>query len=106
MSDAVDQYAEQVRQWAADWADAFDQSWSQEKLEALVGKRVKAEKPATEDEGPRGFKDGVVVGYSIDKLVFTPEDGAETQTVFRYSLVLANGMQTWLLSEMVVEEIE
>jgi hypothetical protein len=96
---------EVVRTWAAEWADRFDQDWSVEKLESFGGKKVKAEKPATEDEGPRGFE-GTVVGYSIDKLVYPLEDdGTETTSVYRYSFILATGAQVAILSEMVVEEV-
>lgn len=97
--------SEAIRTWAAEWADAFDQSWTAEKLEELGGKRIKGEKAATADEGPKGFV-GLVVGYSVDTLNFIPEEGAEAEVVRRFSLILDNGTQVALLSEMTVEEVD
>lgn len=100
----IEEEADLVREWAADWADKFDQSWTVEKLSELVGKRIKAEKEATDEDPPRGFV-GVIVGYSVDTLVFRADDeGGDDEYVYRYSLITAEGAQCGLFSGMEVTE--
>lgn len=94
---------EKLREWASEWADRFDQSWDAARLGDLVGALVSGRVDTA--EGPKGFESVVVVGYSIDTLVFSPEEGAETETVTRASLLTADGKQLSILSGMQVVEI-
>lgn len=91
---------EAVRQWADDWADQFDQDYDEEKMRALVGKKLKMQRPKKEDEedDPRPFQ-GVVVGYSIDTLI------TEQSDVHRYSVISSEGHQIALVPSMTIEEL-
>ena len=82
-------FNEAVRRWMSDWADQFDQSWDDEKLQAFVGQRVDLQRPA--DEGAeREAKTFTfqVVGWSRDRL--QDEDGNH---VSKWSLLTDEGNQ-------------
>ncbi len=80
-------------EWASEWADKFDQSWTPERLSEMVGKTVKAETP----DGTHGFVK-TVVGYSRDVLVI------EGREVYRSSFTTADGAAVALFTDMRVEE--
>lgn len=89
-----------VREWASDWADKFDQDWDETRLHALVGKVVSA-RVETED-GPKGFSDVLVVGHSIDTIVYEIEDGGPEMTAHRFSLLSNDGKQLPIFAGMEI----
>lgn len=96
-----------TREWASDWADKFDQSWTPARLSELVGKTVKGERPVEDGEEQRGFRSAFVVGYSVDTLVFQPDDDDEaTSEVYRYSLIVDGEKQFPLLAGLEITEVE
>jgi hypothetical protein len=100
------QVSESAKIWASDWSDKYDQSWSEEKLRALVGKNVKALGPEVSEEDQaegvkrKGFLNKKIVGYSIDTI---PTDEAD---VHRFSVLTEDGLQVALIPEMEIEELE
>ena len=36
----MSKFSDAIKRWMSDWADQFDQSWDDEKLQAFVGQRV------------------------------------------------------------------
>lgn len=101
MSDATEEIVrpgdnvELVLEWAADWADTFDQSWDEAALAGFVGKTVVA--TDADPEGTRGFTK-TIVGYSRDVLLVGDRE------VFRSSFITAEGTQVALFTDMRVEE--
>ena len=84
-----------VAEWASDWADEFDQTWTPEMLEGWVGKTVRATKETP--EGPKGFTK-TIVGFSQDVLMVSG------RKVYRSSFITADGAQVALFTDMRVEE--
>ena len=99
--------AEGIRSWAADWADKYDQDWSDEKLREHVGKQVDAVKPAVdEEEGPKGFR-ATIAGFSVDTILFSADSETdELESVCRYSFITTEGLQVAILSGMSVTIVE
>lgn len=95
---------EKVREWALDWADKYDQTWDEPRLVALLGKSVSAR--AETDDGPRGFTNAQVVGYSIDKVCFRPDEESDWEHAVRSSILTADGKQLAVLSGMEISEDE
>lgn len=93
---------EKVREWALDWADKFDQQWDESGLNALVGKSVSGR--AETDDGPRGFSNARVVGFSIDKVCFRPDEESAWESASRFSLLTDDGKQLAILSGMEISE--
>lgn len=81
-------YSEAVKGWASDWADAYAQDWPVERMTELLWKHV--ETHAEVNGEPKGVT-GYVIGYSRDVIVFTPEEGAVREEVYRSSLILDIG---------------
>lgn len=93
-----------IRDWASDWADKYDQSWSPERLAEWVGKRVEAN--ADTDDGPKGFE-ATIIGYSADVISYRPDDDSEVRAVvYRYSFLTDEGLQLAIFSGMEVKEVE
>lgn len=96
---------EAVRVWAEEWVEKFDQTFSEERLRALIGKKVKLQRPSPdptehdeEVEAPRPII-GVVVGYSVDTIV------TEESDVHRYSVITSEGAQIALVTSIDIEEL-
>lgn len=92
-----------IQQWAADWADAYDQKMTEDDMNDLVGKTVDAEAEDS-DGNPKGFKGLTVIGYSTDKVFFKSDEDAPTESVHRRSVVTADGKQIAVLSGMTFTE--
>ena len=87
---------EAIEAWASDWADKFDQGWSEESLKEWVGRKVRIFTPEGA-ETPRNLI-CTVVGYSIDTLWI------EDRPVCRYSFITDEGVGIPLFAAIQVEE--
>lgn len=95
------------REWASDWADKYEQSWTPARLSEFVGKNVSGITPQVDGEEQRGFKSAFIVGYSVDTVVFQVDDESdETAEAYRFSLLTSDGKQVALLASMEVSEDE
>lgn len=98
---------EQVRLWASDWADIYDQGMTTEKLSEWVGKTIRTHAVVNEEE--KGFH-GKVIGYSVDTLLLpdTDEDSEHDwhPAVNRYSFIIDQGLQCSIFAGMTIEEVE
>lgn len=99
----VSETSNAVREWASDWADKFDQDWGDDKLAALVGKNVSGRVDTS--EGPKGFENVLVVGHSIDTIIYEIEDGGEEMTAHRFSLLTSEGKQLPIFAGMEIVEV-
>lgn len=95
--------ADATREWASDWADKFDQEWNQARLDPFVGKHVSAS--VTTSDGPKGFENLLIVGYSEDRVFYRAEEGAELQFAKRCSFLTEDGKQLPIFAGMDVVEV-
>jgi hypothetical protein len=89
---------EAIETWCGDWADQFDQGWSNDSLKEWVGKKVTVRTP--EGVEPARGATAVVVGYSCDTIFLND------QPVHRFSFITDLGVQISLYDKMTVEETE
>lgn len=94
MAEEEDDQTSHVQKWASDWADKFDQDWTEENLSAWVGKTVSAITP----DGAHGFK-AHIIGFG--KLTLVVED----RQVHQFSFLTDEGLQVALFTKMQVEEV-
>lgn len=94
---------EAVRLWAEEWVEKFDQTFTEERLRALIGKKVKLQRPvpeeADEDAEPPRPVIGTVVGFSVDTIV------TEESDVHRFSVITSEGAQIALVTSIDIEEL-
>ena len=88
---------EAIETWVGEWADQFDQGWSEDALKEWVGKKIVARTPEGV-EPPRGVT-ATIVGYSVDTVF------ANDLSVKRYSFITDQGVQVPLFTSMQVEEV-
>lgn len=104
MTDTAIDNSEAIRDWASDWADKYDQSWTTESLSSYIGKVVDAKTDPDDTGAVNGFV-ARVVGYSADVLSYQPDpESEERAVVYRYSFLSDEGLQLALLAGMVVSE--
>lgn len=84
--------------WMEDWKKTFAQDWTEDRLEAFVGKTVVAEQPASEGIQARGFK-GTIVGYAHFVLGVDEDEGC---VVHRWDLLTIEGAGCALYAGMEV----
>jgi ribosome maturation factor RimP len=89
---------EAIEVWAGDWADQFDQGWTDESLAEWVGKRVKVRTP--DGVEPARGVEATIVGFSKDTIILNGN------SVFRFSFITDQGAQVALFDQMQVEETE
>lgn len=96
---------EAIRAWAEDWVEKFDQTFNEERLRSLIGKKVKLQRPHVpaeegeeETDPPRPII-GSVIGYSVDTIV------TEQSDVHRFSVITAEGAQIALVTSIDIEEL-
>lgn len=105
---------EKIVQWASDWADAYEQDWTEEKLREWMGKVVLIQSPPRteeeEDEQPEGHKATVhVVGFSVDTLVVPTVEGEDDEAipdVHRFSFLTSDGLQIPLFAKSSLTHVE
>lgn len=95
--------SEEVRQWAAEWGDTFEQEWTDESLNEWVGKTVKT--TAEVNGEPKGGT-YTIIGYGRETLCFeaSDEDG-ERSTVNRYMFMTREGFGVPIFARTVIEEV-
>lgn len=93
-----------VRAWAQEWADQYNQTWTDELMTPYVGKTVQGVGMDV-DGNPRGFT-GKVVGYSRDSIFFPLDEHDSLTAAYRSSFLLATGVQVPIFADMTFTEVE
>lgn len=94
----MDELDDPIRKWMSDWADMFDQSWDDEKLQAFVGKTVDLQRPELDEDRPAKTFTFTVVGWSRDRL----QDIDGSTVVNKWSLLTNDGNQIALYAGSTV----